>query len=72
MVGRIITLLITAASSRVPDHPPDVPSAAPTKARIREDYMGGQLGVSAYVYGVALPVVFDLNDRAGVLIPPFS
>ena len=62
---------ITAASSRAPDHPPDIPSAAPTRARIREDYMGGQLGVSAYVYGVALPVVFDLNDRAGVLIPAF-
>jgi hypothetical protein len=47
------------------------PSPAPTKALIREDYMGGQLGVSAYLYGVALPAVLDLENRSAILLPAF-
>lgn len=62
----------TPASSRTPLlHVAETTAVEPNKARIREDYMGGQLGVSAYLYGVALPSVVELESRASVLLPAF-
>jgi hypothetical protein len=45
---------------------------APGKARIREDYMGGQLAASTYVYTVALVNGLGLQDERAILFPAFA
>lgn len=48
------------------------PPAALEKARLREDYMGGQLTASTFVYGVSLTTAFQLEGGAVIVIPAFA